>query len=56
MNFLWLSYFFSRTALFVGELAIVTFLLTQISENYIYIGMIYFIKFIPFLIFGPIGG
>lgn len=56
MKMLWLSYFFSRCALFIGELAVVTFLLSNLNDDYLYIGMIYFIKFIPFLIFGTIGG
>ncbi|WP_039951684.1 MFS transporter [Candidatus Bartonella washoeensis] len=54
-----LSLFFSLFISKVGDTAyevVFILLVLELTDNYLFIGLVYFFRFIPFLFFGPIGG
>ncbi|EJF78553.1 H+ Antiporter protein [Candidatus Bartonella washoeensis] len=54
-----LSLFFSLFISKVGDTAyevVFILLVLELTDNYLFTGLVYFFRFIPFLFFGPIGG
>ncbi|MBI6854451.1 MFS transporter [Pseudomonas cichorii] len=51
-----LSSFISKTGDHAYEIAFALIALELLSFNYLYIGLVYFFRFLPYLFTGPIGG
>jgi DHA3 family macrolide efflux protein-like MFS transporter len=50
------SSFISKTGDFAYEVAFVILAIELLSFDYFYLGIVYFFRFIPYLLFGPVGG
>ncbi|MCT4708838.1 MFS transporter [Enterobacteriaceae bacterium H11S18] len=50
------SLFISKLGDYAFEVVFVLIVLETTHNNYLYVGVVYFFRFIPFLFFGPLGG
>ncbi|MDO9834529.1 MFS transporter, partial [Glaesserella parasuis] len=50
------SLFFSKLGDYAYEVIFVFIVLEVTNNDYLYAGVVYFFRFIPFIFFGPIGG